>query len=134
MNEERDFTKIPRKWTAVAVDLSMHCQADFLARCGGKVFEVYLFDANELTYCCSVTPSYCLYSMGLIPETYPEDETVREQLCEELLEGDHDSDVAYMDCVFIDRLGDDRKALVGRLEADADEDAAREVYQGTPSF
>jgi hypothetical protein len=136
LNQERDFNETPRKWTAVRVDETGHCSDDFVASCGGKVYQVYLFDANEVTYCCSTTPAYCLYPVAVTPETYPEDEGVRESLFEKLLEAMHGApDVSYMDCSMIDRLPEEDKAGMMRwLRADDGEDEAIEFYQGNPDF
>ena len=109
LNQERDFNEIPRKWTAVRVDETGHCGEEFVARCGGKVFQVYLFDANEVTYCCEVTPSYALYPIAVVAGEYPESDEAQQVLFEELLEAGHGAEMAYMHCSMIDRLDAEHK-------------------------
>ena len=136
LNQERDFNEIPRKWTAVRVDETRHCGEEFVARCGGKVHQVYLFDANEVTYCCSLTPSYALYPVEVVAEEYPEEEGAREALFADLLEAMHGTEsVCYYDCGVINRISEENKVSQMRgLAADADEDDALEFYQGNPDF
>lgn len=135
LNEPRDFEKHPRKWTAVRVDVTGHCREDFVARCGGKVYEVFLFDANEVTYCCEVTPSYCLYPVSLEAGDLPEEEDVRNRLFEELIDARHElEDVCYMHCRDVDRLPDDDKVEQKGLEIDASFDDVHESYHQCPDF
>ena len=73
-------------WYAVRVDETGHCEPEFVARCGGKVWTVYIYNRNESNYCCEMTPSFCLYEIECQPETWPEDERDKDRLAEELLE------------------------------------------------
>ena len=134
LNQERDFDEIPRKWTAVRVDETGHCGEEFVARCGGKVHQVYLFDANEVTYCCSLTPSYGLIPVEVVAEKYPEGEATREALFDELTTAMEGAEFAYMDCSTIDRLSDENKVEQVGLENDASEDEVLEHYHGSPTF
>ena len=134
LNQERDFNEIPRKWTAVRVDETRHCGEEFVTRCGGKVFQVYLFDANERTYCCCVTPSYALYPIEVVAGKYPESDEAQQALFEELLEVGHGAEMAYMDCSMIDRLDAESKVEQTGLDNDASEDDVREHYHGCPDF
>jgi hypothetical protein len=72
--------------------------------------EVYLYDRNEVTYCCELTPSYCLYA--LYTEVMLKD--FGEGLSEEELSRLHeehetslDEYVRYVHCHDIQRLDDD---------------------------
>ena len=120
------------QWTAVRVDVSRHCNPEFLGRCGGKVYQVYLYNAHSVTHCCEITPSYELIPVDLVAEDYPEDAETREALYEELREvacADGDN-VTYMHCRGIDALPDDVKRT---LHAPNEDDAV-EAYQGSPCF
>lgn len=135
LNQERDFDEVPRKWTAVRVDVTGHCGEEFVARCGGKVYEVCLYDANERTYCCEVTPSYCLYPVDLTAGSLPEEDAARERLFEELLDARHElEDVCYMHCSDVDRLPEEDKVEQEGLERDAPFDDVHEHYHQCPDF
>lgn len=42
---------------------------DLIARCGGKIYGVYLFNERQVTYCCEITPSYELEFLESIPHS-----------------------------------------------------------------
>lgn len=94
------------KYRLVAIDESHHCSADFLARCGGKLWATYLVNVAEVTYCCELTPSYYLVPIELVPLTMPgdSDEEAHEALCTDLMEALTNTDPIYMHCSAIDRL------------------------------
>ena len=134
---------VPPKWTAVRIDESQHCGEEFLERCGGKVYAVYLVDMNSVTYCCEITPSYCMIPIDLVAGEYPDDEASREKLYEELQQAMWETDmVSYMHCRSVDRLPAESKWSI-ELQLDEEEwredplrceDNAREVYTGCPAF
>lgn len=137
--------KITPRWHAVKIDESRFCSPDFLERCGGGVFQVYLVNLAEVTYCCEITPSYCLIPVDLVAKEYPDEdvpggEERRNALYEELLEVNNQADVQYMHCSDFDRTvpAEDRHDLTPRLDledledGDTGEDVARENYQGNP--
>ena len=133
---------IPPNWTAVKIDESRDCDPEFLKRCGGKCYQIYLYDANCVTYCCEVTPSYCMIPTDLVAEKYPEDDGEREALYEELREVLSQIDgVSYMHCHYVDGMLDEAKHAL-QLSVDPEdwetelrgEDEAREEYQGCPVF
>jgi hypothetical protein len=72
------------------VDDTQYCSDDFKARCGGKVFTAYIFNANASTYCCEITPSYEMWPLNTFPAKWPEDEETRDKLSEELRENNGD--------------------------------------------
>jgi hypothetical protein len=132
---------IPPKWTAVRIDESQHCSEGFLERCGGKVYGIYLADLNSVTYCCEITPSYCLIPVDLVAEEYPEEEDGREALYCELLEN-LGYDAVYMHCRDVDKMSDDNRSELSisldeedwRDDPERGEDEAFEHYHGCPAF
>lgn len=131
---------VPPNWVAVCIDESEYCDSEFLARCGGKVYGVYLVDTNSITYCCSPVKTYCLNLVDTVPERAPEDPEEAERLWEELRECTHNSPhVMYVECRVIDNLPEDHKAAQSTPEEWAeDEDRGfeevREAYCGNPDF
>jgi len=134
---------VPPNWVAVRLDESQHCEPEFLTRCGGKVWGVYLVDTQCVTHCCEFAPSYCMIPVDLVAGDYPEDEQERESLYDELREVlGQTNEISYMHCRAVDRLPDEHKADLGLSldpedwedDANRGEDFAREEYQGNPLF
>lgn len=57
---------------------------DLVRRCGGEVFDVYVFDANLHVHCCSITPSYEMFFFDVVPLVWPENEAERDTLYDDL--------------------------------------------------
>lgn len=55
-----------------------------------KLTGVYIYNNDEQTYCCELTPSFWLEFIHTEPKNYPEDEQDREQLLDELETTDSD--------------------------------------------
>ena len=79
-----------------------------------KVEGVYTYDANEVTRCCELTPSYCLYPIGsraVSPEDTPDE--VRGDIQDDI-DGNDCHDVRYVHTHLIDTLpvvGDDDEVV-----------------------
>jgi len=133
---------VPPNWIAVKIDESEHCDREFLARCGGKVFQIYLVDTSIQTHCCELTPSYGMVPIDLVAESYPDDEQARETLYEDLMDASNVAEFCYRHCRHVDRLPDDHKVDLGLAldpedwqdDPDRGEDFAREEYQGGQRF
>jgi hypothetical protein len=88
----------------IAIDETRHwMDENLIKKCGGKIFGIYVFDANSRTYCCELTPSYELNFLRSEPLTLPEDDEERERVCEMVSDADRDTEpVAYYHCRTID--------------------------------
>jgi hypothetical protein len=89
-----------------------------------KIIQIYLFDRNERTYCCELTPSYYLdpvYADVYVKEGTPDDirDALYEKYCFEPSEG------SYYHCGAIEGIPADRKYQFGEVETmdEAREDA-----------
>lgn len=118
-------------YRVVAIDESAHCSPAFLAQCGGKVWATYVYNAAEVTYCCELTPSYCLLPIELHAHVIPDDETAREALFEALIDAQADSDPIYLHCSAVDRLPENQKLALGARFADSTMDETEEYLRGT---
>jgi len=124
-------------FVACRIDMSRYCEQEFLDRCGGKVFLSGFFDDSVNVHLCSLTPAVLVEGLEFVPESYPEDEALRDALNEELLA--NDATDAYYDRSTIERM---RKVNPDHfveldLTFDEDEDPAdetREHLQGNPVF
>ena len=128
---------IPPKMTACLIDVSEHCSEEFLDRCGGKVYLSGFFDDSVNTYCCSLTPSVYVEGLEFVPERYPEDEELSEELNGELLE--NAAEGSYVNRSDIERMRKESPDNFEVLELTFDEDddpseVAREYLQGNPRF
>lgn len=130
-----DNNSIKPHWIAIRVDESGYCEKEFLERCGGKLYAIYLYNENEVTHCCELTPSYCLNLVEYIPETLPENEEDLERLQDELRDCLAKSEpISYNWCSGIDRFSPESKKgfqVSDNLEAD-DIDGVLEAYLANP--
>lgn len=119
------------------------CEPDLLARCGGRLWTVYVYNADEVTHLCESTPSYWLEEMENIPDVGTAEFLVnyaamsdddREQLDEALRECANDERGIYVHAHEIEAvpLGTDGTARKVRLGEFDSMDEAREAYQGSP--
>lgn len=131
------MTTILPSWNAVRIDVSQYVDPAFLARCGGKLYQVCLFDASQHTFCCEITPSYWMLPIDLVPETYPDDEQESDALSTDLLLEICHMDAFYMHCSAVERL-EARPILLDidpeDIPADRGESDAIETYHGNPLF
>src|SRR5260221_6792761 len=72
---------------------------------GGKLWSVYLFDKNQNTYCCELTPSYCLYFIECYAEMCNGEQSPDD--LDEEVRNEPDESVIYMHCGSVDRLPED---------------------------
>jgi len=78
-----------------------------LDRCGGMIYDVFVFDYRRHVHCCEMTPSYELWYVETIPggETHEDDADFpyHEDLDEALREANlHSPQVIYIHCHSID--------------------------------
>lgn len=93
----------------VILDQTQNWRDDIVALAGGQIFQTYLFDADEQTYCCELTPSYELHPLYSTPVKYIKDDVAREALFDDLMMGDcQDEPVEYHQCQWIDKLPAER--------------------------
>lgn len=74
----------------------------------GRMFTIYLYDADEVTHCCEITPSYYLIPIDWAAEKYVVDTLGDEEA--EAFRGNLDedwrtsTDPIYVHCASIDRI------------------------------
>lgn len=99
MNENQSHIKV------VTINETYGWDPAIVARAGGAIFGLYLYDSLKRTHCCEITPSYALNLIGSIPYQFPEDEAAREALENDLRDGDATSDnLCYFHCGLIDDM------------------------------
>ena len=83
----------------VAIEETRNWREDIANACG-RIFEVYLYNKNEHTYCCELAPSYTLIPLY----SYAEKE-ITDEIAEELMNGDSlCNDVTYVHVSSVDKL------------------------------
>lgn len=101
-------------------------------RSGGKIYSVYIYNDQEQTHLCEITPSYWLEEVDVVPEVYPDydlDQGVTsDRLSMDLMESRNEDGGIYVHCHQVDRLPSDE---LGDFE---DMDEAREHYSGNPLY
>ena len=134
------------RYYAVRLNETHNCEPEFVERCGGAVYTVYIYNGEEITHCCELTPSYWLEEIENVPRARPEDERADNALANELLDALTGEGI-YVHCHTLDAVRVRSRAeivggnwfpdapivrkFIGRFES-ADE--AREKYQGSPEF
>jgi len=78
-------------------DASRDYKPELVERCGGKIFDVYLFDANLLVSCCSLIPSYEMEYIESVPLCGPEEPQYRDELEDDLIGANIESNTVYFD-------------------------------------
>jgi hypothetical protein len=87
------------QWKIVAIEETSHWNADIVAR-AGRLFGIYLLDANRQTHCCELTPSYEVYFIETVHEKFHGEGGVHDEILEaDLTEYSH-----YFNCRVIDRM------------------------------
>lgn len=120
-------TEIAPNWRVLRLNESEHCNPEFLARCGGKLWGVYVYDSNSVFHYCSPEKLYQLHLVYFTAETSPDDDEAAEALENELIEatfGCSDSDL--VGASFIDSLPATEWEDLN-LDSDATDDDAREA-------
>ena len=83
----------------LAIEETRNWREDIAVACG-KIFGVYLYNKNEHSYCCELTPSYTLIPLY----SYAENE-ITDEIAEELMNGDSlCNDVTYVHVSIVDKL------------------------------
>lgn len=110
----------------------------------GRVFGVYLYNPDAATHCCELTPSYELEFVGSVAENLPDDDSAREKLQDDIMEGDTSCEpISYIHCHSIDAMPEIKRGTLspgtypmGHLEGTEWEsmEEAREHWQGNPDF
>jgi hypothetical protein len=88
-----------------------------LERCGGKIYEIYVFDFRRHVCCCEITPSYELWYVESIPGGEEPEGEYDQDLDEVLRDANRDNEpVIYIHTRDIDEKGDGCKALEHPVE------------------
>jgi hypothetical protein len=74
---------------------------------GGKIWAVYVFDKNQVTYCCEMTPSYCMHLVEYYGEMGDGTQT-SDELNEDIQSAGIDEPISYIHCSGIDKLAEDK--------------------------
>lgn len=129
------------KLRLIVLDESKHWKDDIQKACG-KIKTVYMYDANQHTYCCEIFPSYSLIPLYSFAEN-----EISDEMEEQLMQGDtENSEPRYFHVRFIDTL-ETKKAvfshhLDGGLRYYASEgkkyndiiESAREYFSGNRPY
>lgn len=118
---------IKTAWTIVAIDETHYWSEDIIAK-AGKLYGVYLYDANRPVYCCELTPSYELHLI----ETVWTHNTQDERLQMDVLEGDaQNGQVCYYHCRDINHKDAKWKESLTRHDEEYEEiDDTGKVWDG----
>jgi hypothetical protein len=99
----------PVEYVAIKMDITSNIREDIAERFG-KIYQVFLFNRNEYTYCCSLSPSYWLETVGFqINEKFEgqfDDEGVFEEVGDLEIEFEHceHEHGYYYDVYYVERL------------------------------
>lgn len=111
MSDEVEKPVVMDVWLVALVDDRVRHWADeedapFLTR----LTSVYLYDRNQVTHCCELTPSYCLYWLYDYVDFKDAVElsAARREKLQERYESPPDSSVTYVHCHDVERLDNDR--------------------------
>ena len=128
MTESELSEQYVTQFGVVAVDESAHwTDSDFVQRCGGKIWTLYVYNPNEVTYLCEATPSYYLEPFDHVPASLPEGQDECEEICNVLLETLGQQEMTYMHCRHVDAMP---TRLIEDFDALCTLDDAREHWQG----
>jgi hypothetical protein len=133
---------IKMKFRVLLLDETEHWREDIVKAAGGQVFGVYLYNPNQVTHCCEFTPSFALTFLNSIPLEYPDGEEAREQLHDDLIDGNvHCEPITYVHCHDVDKLPHIRRGefKVGTYSLKQgysfdDEETAQEFWAGNPDY
>lgn len=88
----------------------------------GAVYQTYVYDANTVTHCCEITPSYLLVPLHTQALNYLEDDVARGALDEQLTVANSEADERYVHCRVINRIPNTHKRRYHLVERDLDEE------------
>jgi len=80
----------------IAIDETRYWDDD-TQKIAGTIYTVYLYNPNSVTHCCELTPSYCMYEVGVFPINTPEDDDECESFLDLMTENSN-FDAIYMHC------------------------------------
>jgi hypothetical protein len=143
-----DKPDIMPKFIAGLIDISEHCEPEFLERCGGKVYYSGFFDDSTNHHLCSFQKNIWFEVVELVPEKYPEGQDEAEALHSELLDARTLDDDDYFPRDMIERLMKEHPDHFEELKFNFDEDEekteeeldrerheeVREYLSGNPYF
>ena len=105
------------QWTVIAIDETRYWSEDIVAK-AGRLYGIYLYDANRHVYCCEITPSY---ELELI-ETVWTHNTQNERLQMDVLEGDAQNEkVCYYHCSGVNHWDDKWKQTLTNHDVEYEE-------------
>ena len=118
-NEEN----LPIDLRAVLINETRYWRDD-IAEEAGEIWQEYIYDANTATYCCEMTPSYCLYRVNwpTASNYYDCDDDRNEALDLVLMEGAqfYGEATCYMHCRDIDEIRQNQHKKIGVFKRDPD--------------
>jgi hypothetical protein len=92
-------------WRVVEIDETRHWNPEIVAKCGGRILSIYVYDASCRTFCCEITPSYELFLAAYAPRELPEDDAERERVFDDLSQAQHEVEsTIYMHCRDVERM------------------------------
>jgi len=117
-----DEKEIKPKFMAVRLDETQHWSDEIKSQVKA-IYAHYLFDENQVTHCCEVTPSYWLRWVGFDIETEDPKAELPDVLYETIehefyAQGQENS--GYYHCHVIDRIEDEHRKKVFMESADLD--------------
>ncbi|HEC72599.1 MAG: hypothetical protein ACTSW7_00595 [Candidatus Thorarchaeota archaeon] len=94
------------EFKAVKIDETRHWNEKFREKFGiTEMVGVYVFNPNEATHCCELTPSYELLFVHTQSDWDIElNEDEREEMYDGINDSDTDQDSIYMHCSSVDRM------------------------------
>lgn len=109
---------VPPHFFLVKIDETDYFDTDagkmILQSSGGRIYGVYLYDENHVTYICSAEKNYFLHYIEHVPEAWPEDDDERSELIDLLsiiaYDGPHDD---YHNCSRVDGIRSEFKVDLG---------------------
>lgn len=113
-------------WTIVAIDETYYWH-DAIVEKAGRLYGIYLYDANRHTYCCELTPSYELHFIESVTTKHIDEATY-----DMVMEGDRQNDsVVYYHCSTIDKVAAALKEALTKHDDEYEEvDDTGKVWDG----
>jgi len=112
---------LPLDLRFVVFDETQYYRADICEK-AGKVYQTYVYDANRVTYCCEITPSYMLIPFYTQAMNYLEDDAAREALDEVITLANAEAEEHHVHCRVIDHIPNTHKRTYHLVERDMDEE------------
>lgn len=136
--------KIKPDWYCVAIDETAHWNLDDEDRPYiEKMMGLYIYDRNEHTYCCELTPSYYLrFIGGSIWYTDAVTDEIKDRISDKYADSLYSGDDCYMWVAHVEAMAEEYKDHYGEFNEESYaeltpvemEDAVREYYNGNSPF